>query len=73
MARLCRRWLGWTLNAFDVTIFLRLTVPIAKDFDMTLTEIAIVLTLTLGMRLIGATASGWLPIGGAPLQSRPAL
>ena len=53
-------WLGWTLDAFDFTIFLLLMVPIAKDFGVPLTEVAIVFTLTLWMRLVGATASGWL-------------
>ena len=53
-------WLGWTLDAFDFTIFLLLMVPISKDFGVPLTEVAIVFTLTLWMRLIGATASGWL-------------
>jgi MFS transporter, SHS family, lactate transporter len=53
-------WLGWTLDAFDFTIFLLLMVPISKDFGVPLTEVAIVFTLTLWMRLVGATASGWL-------------
>jgi MFS transporter, SHS family, lactate transporter len=53
-------WLGWTLDAFDFTIFLLLMVPISKDFGVPLTAVAIVFTLTLWMRLIGATASGWL-------------
>src|SRR6202034_1471130 len=53
-------WLGWTLDAFDFTIFLLLMVPIAKDFGVPLTEVAVVFTLTLWMRLLGATASGWL-------------
>src|SRR5215468_5609501 len=53
-------WLGWTLDAFDFTIFLLLMVPIAKDFGVPLTEVAAVFTLTLWMRLVGATASGWL-------------
>jgi SHS family lactate transporter-like MFS transporter len=52
-------WLGWTLDAFDFTIFLLIMVPIAKDFGVPLTEVAIVFTLTLWMRLIGATVSGW--------------
>jgi len=44
-------WLGWTLDAFDFTIFLLLMVPISKDFGVPLTEVAIVFTLTLWMRL----------------------
>src|SRR5258708_4050107 len=53
-------WLGWTLDAFDFTIFLLLMVPIAKEFAVPLTAVTIVFTLTLGMRLVGATAAGWL-------------
>ena len=53
-------FLGWTLDAFDFSIFLLLMVPISKDFGVPLTAVAVVFTLTLWMRLIGATASGWL-------------
>lgn len=53
-------WLGWTLDAFDFTIFLFLMAPIAKEFGVPLTEVAIVFSLTLWMRLVGATAAGWL-------------
>jgi SHS family lactate transporter-like MFS transporter len=52
-------WLGWTLDAFDFTIFLFLMGPIAKEFDVPLTAVTIVFTLTLWMRLVGATAAGW--------------
>src|SRR6201994_3576560 len=53
-------WLGWTLDSFDFTVFLLLMVPISKEFNIPLTEVAVVFTLTLWMRLVGATASGWL-------------
>jgi MFS transporter, SHS family, lactate transporter len=53
-------WLGWTLDAFDFTIFLLIMVPIAKEFNVPLTDVTIVFTLTLWMRLIGATCSGWM-------------
>jgi SHS family lactate transporter-like MFS transporter len=53
-------WLGWTLDAFDFTTFLFLMGPIAKDFNVPLTGVAIVFSLTLWMRLVGATAAGWL-------------
>src|ERR1043166_8194762 len=53
-------WLGWTLDAFDFTIFLLLMVPIAKDFGVPLTGGAVVFTPRLWRRLAGATASGWL-------------
>src|SRR5712671_6434146 len=53
-------WLGWTLDAFDFTVFLLIMVPMAKEFDVPLTDVALVFTLTLCMRLVGAVASGWL-------------
>ena len=53
-------WLGWTLDAFDFTIFLLIMVPIAQEFDVPLTEVTAVFTVTLWLRLVGATASGWL-------------
>jgi MFS transporter, SHS family, lactate transporter len=53
-------WLGWTLDAFDFTVFLLIIKPIADEFHVSTTEVAIVFTLTLWMRLIGAVASGWL-------------
>src|SRR6266404_156057 len=53
-------WLGWVLDSFDFTVFLLIMEPIAKEFDVPLTDVAIVFTLTLWMRLVGAVASGWL-------------
>jgi MFS transporter, SHS family, lactate transporter len=53
-------WLGWTLDAFDFTIFLFIMAPIAKDFGVPLVAVTAVFTVTLWMRLVGATASGWL-------------
>src|SRR5271156_5753472 len=53
-------WLGWTLDAFDFTIFLLIMVPISKEFNVSLTEVTAVFTITLWVRLLGATASGWL-------------
>src|SRR5258708_13068619 len=61
-------WLGWTLDAFDFTVFLLIIKPIADEFGVPTTEVAIVFTLTLWMRLVGAVASGWLP---APLAPTP--
>ncbi len=53
---------GWdgTLNAFDFTVFLLIMVPISQEFHVPLTAVAVVFTITLWMRLVGATASGWL-------------
>ena len=53
-------WAGWTLDAFDFTAFLLIIVPIAKEFNVPVTEVTAVLTITLWMRLVGATANGWL-------------
>ncbi len=53
-------WLGWTLDAFDFTIFLLIMVPIAKEFDVPLTAVTAVFAVTLWMRLLGATAAGWM-------------
>jgi SHS family lactate transporter-like MFS transporter len=53
-------WLGWTLDAFDFTIFLLIMVPIAQEFNVPITAVAIVFTITLWLRLVGAVASGWI-------------
>ena len=52
-------WLGWTLDAFDFTMFLLIMVPISKEFGVPLTAVAFVLSVTLWLRLVGAVASGW--------------
>ena len=41
-------------------VFLLIMVPISKEFEVPLTAVAVVFTITLWMRLVGATASGWL-------------
>jgi MFS transporter, SHS family, lactate transporter len=53
-------WMGWTLDAFDFTIFLLIMVPISQEFGVPLTAVTAVFTITLWMRLVGATASGWM-------------
>ena len=53
-------WLGWTLDAFDFTMFLLIMVPISQEFHVPLTSVAFVLSVTLWLRLIGAVGSGWL-------------
>ena len=53
-------WLGWMLDGFDFTIFLLILVPIANEFDVSVTAVAAVLTLTLWLRLVGAVGAGWL-------------
>src|ERR1700740_3697409 len=53
-------WLGWTLDAFDFTIFLLIMVPIAESFHVPLIKVTAVFTITLWLRLVGAVGSGWL-------------
>lgn len=53
-------WLGWTLDAFDFTIFLLIMVPISQEFSVSLVDVTAVFTITLWLRLVGATGSGWL-------------
>src|ERR1700722_6222552 len=53
-------WLGWTLDAFDFTIFLLIMLPIAETFYVPLIEVTAVFTVTLWLRLVGAVGSGWL-------------
>jgi MFS transporter, SHS family, lactate transporter len=48
------------LDAFDFTVFLLIMVPISQEFSVPLTDVAIVFTITLWMRLVGAVASGWV-------------
>src|SRR5207245_6360335 len=53
-------WAGWTLDAFDFTAFLLIMKPIADEFGVPVADVAFVLSVTLWMRLVGATANGWL-------------
>ena len=53
-------WLGWTLDAFDFTIFLLIMVPISQSFGIPLIAVTAVFTVTLWLRLVGAVGSGWL-------------
>jgi MFS transporter, SHS family, lactate transporter len=53
-------WLGWTLDAFDFTVFLLIMHPIAEYFHVSMLSVTFVFTITLWMRLLGATASGWI-------------
>ena len=53
-------WLGWTLDAFDFTVFLLIIKPISETFHVSIPTVTFVFTITLWARLLGATASGWL-------------
>src|SRR5207237_6800335 len=52
-------WAGWTLDAFDFTAFLLIIAPIAQEFTVPVHEVAAGLTVTLWLRLVGATAGDW--------------
>jgi SHS family lactate transporter-like MFS transporter len=41
-------WLGWTLDAFDFTIFLLIMLPISQEFHVPLVDVTAVLALTCG-------------------------
>ena len=41
-------WLGWTLDAFDFTVFLLIMVPISQEFGVPLTAVAFILTAPCG-------------------------
>src|SRR5579871_3171957 len=49
-------WLGWTLDAFDFTVFLLIMVPISQEFGVPLIDVTAIFSVTLIMRLGGATA-----------------
>src|SRR3954452_5670701 len=53
-------WLGWTLDSFDFTIFLLIMLPISQEFGVPLTAVTAVFAVTLWLRLLGATAAGWM-------------
>jgi MFS transporter, SHS family, lactate transporter len=53
-------WLGWTLDAFDFTVFLLIMSPIAQEFNVPLIDVTAIFSITLVMRLFGATISGWM-------------
>jgi SHS family lactate transporter-like MFS transporter len=50
--------LGWTMDAFDYFIVVLVYAEIAKDFDVSLTKMAFVTTVTLLMRPVGAFLFG---------------
>jgi SHS family lactate transporter-like MFS transporter len=50
--------LGWTMDAFDYFIVVLVYADIAKDFDVSLTKMAFVTTVTLLMRPVGAFLFG---------------
>jgi SHS family lactate transporter-like MFS transporter len=53
-------FLGWTLDSFDFFALVFIMKDIAKEFDVTKTQVAFALTLTLACRPIGALIFGWM-------------
>jgi SHS family lactate transporter-like MFS transporter len=53
-------YLGWTLDAFDFFIMVFVLRNIAHDFSTSITAVTVAITLTLGMRPIGAWIFGRL-------------
>jgi SHS family lactate transporter-like MFS transporter len=53
-------FLGWTLDAFDYFLLVFVIPEIARDFQVSKTEVAFSLTLTLAMRPLGAWIFGRL-------------
>src|ERR1700686_1110839 len=53
----CAAWMGWTLDAFDFTVFLLIMAPIAQEFGVPVIEGTAIFRSTLIIRLGGATAS----------------
>ncbi|MDT4915443.1 MAG: transporter, family, lactate transporter, partial [Pseudonocardiales bacterium] len=50
--------LGWTMDAFDYFIVVLVYADVAKDFDVSLTRMAFLTTVTLLMRPVGAAIFG---------------
>ena len=50
--------LGWTMDAFDYFIVVLVYAEVAKDFDVSLTKMAFLTTVTLIMRPVGALLFG---------------
>jgi MFS transporter, SHS family, lactate transporter len=54
-------WLGWTLDAFDFTVFLLIMVPIAKEFQAE--RAAVRATIDRIEAASGTRPLGWLGAG----------
>jgi SHS family lactate transporter-like MFS transporter len=53
-------FLGWTLDAFDFFLVIVVVSHLATDFNRTIPEISIAVTLTLALRPVGALLFGWI-------------
>ncbi|GAC48981.1 MFS transporter [Gordonia aichiensis] len=52
-------YLGWAMDAFDYFLVVLIYADIAKDFDVPLTRMALITTMTLIMRPVGAFLFGY--------------
>jgi MFS transporter, SHS family, lactate transporter len=53
-------FLGWTLDAFDFFLLTFVIVPMAEDFGTSVADLGYAITITLGMRPVGAFIFGLL-------------
>ena len=62
-------WLGWTLDAFDFTMFLLIMVPITQEIQVQLIRVENVQTVTMWLRLVGSARVGSPTGSGARSRS----
>src|SRR6266478_108124 len=53
-------WFGWVLDAFDFTFYLLVMKHIATEFGVGIAAVSGSITLTLLLRLAGASVAGWM-------------
>jgi SHS family lactate transporter-like MFS transporter len=53
-------WCGWVLDAFDFTVYLLVMKQIATEFNVGIAAVSGSITLTLLLRLGGASVAGWM-------------
>ncbi len=51
-------FLGWTLDAFDFFVLTFVLAPVAKDFGVSVPDVALTLTASLALRPVGAVIFG---------------
>ena len=52
-------WLGWAMDAFDYFLLVFVLTDVAKEFDISKTNVAVATTLTLAARPLGAAFFGY--------------
>jgi SHS family lactate transporter-like MFS transporter len=53
-------FLGWTLDAFDFFVLVMVVPAVAKEFGVSIADVAFTLTITLAFRPFGALIFGWM-------------